>query len=195
MNDSFLKFLTKKIKKRSKPWEYWQIDNFFPPEAFASFQQKILSKEYSFLQRDDDEAQINYIFLPDVNLASFFLSEAFNEFLEEVTGQSLSIYQESLVQLRKMTPSSPEFPIHIDSQDKRSLVCLFYISEDWRQGCGGELCLFENEQLNSKKLPDQIISPLANRMVLFFSDDNHWHSVNKVHDWTRYCVVSEWIVE
>jgi Rps23 Pro-64 3,4-dihydroxylase Tpa1-like proline 4-hydroxylase len=155
----------------------------------------MLSKEYCFLQRDDDEAQINYIFLPDVNLASFFLSEAFNEFLEEVTGQSLSIYQESLVQLRKMTPASPEFPIHIDSQDKRSLVCLFYISEDWRQGCGGELCLFEREDQNSKKLPDQIISPMANRMVLFFSDDNHWHSVNKVHAWTRYCVVSEWIVE
>lgn len=173
------------------PWKHWQIDNFLPSEYFSSFQKKLCSFQGDFLKREDDEADINYLFLPDLTLAKFFIGDDFKTFLEKITEETLGIHEGGLVQLRKMDASSPAFPIHIDSQDERSLVCLYYISPNWHPGHGGELCLYKTEDSES----EVIIPPIANRMVLFFSDDTHWHSVNKVSDWTRYCIVSEWIVK
>ena len=195
MDTTFLRTKKDEALCRIHPWQYWQIDNFMPNHDFSSFQKKLCSQSDGFFKRKDDEADINYKFLPDLKLAKFFLSDDFKDFLEAITMQRLNIHDGGLVQLRKMDSLSPAFPIHIDSQDERSLVCLYYISPDWQNGCGGELCLYKHEETDPTAVPDQLIAPIANRMVLFFSDDTHWHSVNSVHDWTRYCVVSEWIVE
>jgi hypothetical protein len=194
MDTTFLYNIKDQVISENQPWKHWQIDNFLPTQVFARFQETLCSTKNKFFKREDDEADINYMFLPDLQLAKFFLDDDFKSFLEEITGAVLSVHQGGLVQLRKMDPSSPAFPIHIDSQDERSLVCLYYVSPGWQKGCGGELCLYQKEETSVEVAPDQLIAPIANRMVLFFSDDTHWHSVRKVHDWNRYCVVSEWIV-
>lgn len=191
MSPQFLSEKVFDIQVQKNPWPYWQIDDFLDEKDFTLVQKNLCAIRKGFLKRDDDEADINYMFLPDLNLAKFFLSDDFKGFLQKITGEALRIYEKSLVQLRVMDKESPAFPIHIDSQDEPSLVCLYYISSKWQPGCGGELCLHESEDSQ----PSQIIEPMANRLVLFFSDATHWHSVNKVNEWVRYSVISEWICQ
>lgn len=191
-------FLNKKLSESQRceyPWTHWQIDNFLPKAIFEKTQKSLCFPQGEFRKRPDDEADINYMFVPDLELAKFFLDDDFKKFLEALTGEQLSIHENSLVQLRKMDANSPSFPIHIDSQDERSLVCLLYVSPEWQSGFGGELCLFTEEQPSPHCPPKKTIAPIANRMVLFFSDDTHWHGVNKVSNWIRYSVISEWICE
>jgi hypothetical protein len=194
MQTDFLKFKEQETLPQSTPWRHWQFDGFFPPSEFKRFQQRLCSVENGFKKRADDEADINYMFLPDLDLARFFIGADFCGFLEGLTGESLEIHSEGLVQLRRMDSSSPAFPNHIDSQDQRSLVCLLYLSPDWQPGRGGELCLNSTEELGPESF-SKVIAPQENRLILFFSDDTHWHSVRAVKDWTRYTIVSEWIVQ
>gem|GEM_PF-3778107 len=96
--------------------------------------------------------------------------------------------------MRLMTPDSPAFVPHVDEQDEKSLVCIFYLS-DWTLGKGGELNLLKDKESDPNGPTSKIIEPKANRMVLFFSEDTHWHSVNRTQNWYRYSIISEWIVE
>ena len=191
MDTQFLKNIDIESSRKSQPWTYWQLDQFLPVNEFKNFQSELCSVQSNFLKREDDEADINFMFLPNLELAKFFLSSDFRSFLESMVQKKLTIYKKSLVQLRLMTPNSPEFPIHIDSQNEKSLVCLFYLSPDWEPGKGGELCLYNEEQANSLAAT---IAPTENRMVAFHSEDRHWHSVKKVSDWNRYSIVTEWII-
>ncbi|MFS4460703.1 2OG-Fe(II) oxygenase [Bdellovibrio sp. HCB2-146] len=191
MNSEFLLNKTQ-VQKFQKPWDHYVIENFLPHDEFAQVQKALCKVEDGFHQRDDDPFELNFKFLPNLDLAKFFLSPDFQKFLERTTGKNLEIYPGGLVQLRLMTPESPAMPPHVDDQDERSLVCLWYLS-DWMEGRGGELNLLTSKTGHPSE--GKIIAPVANRMVLFFSDDCNWHSVNKVENWKRYSVISEWIVK
>ncbi|UOF01380.1 2OG-Fe(II) oxygenase [Bdellovibrio reynosensis] len=192
MDSSFL--LNLEVKKYDNPWSYYVIDNFLPSESFKKLQQQLCAVDAGFEKQDDDIFQINFMFLPDLTLAKFFIGEAFQEFLQRVTQKSLEISDTGLVQLRRMTPNSPAMPPHIDAADERSLVCIYYLSPNWHPQCGGEL-LLHPDNLRISRQEAVAIEPLANRMVLFFTDNTNWHSVVKVNNWNRYSVLSEWIVQ
>lgn len=192
METNFLE--TIHVQNHNHPWSHFQVDNFLPDSCFQDMQKKLCSITDGYHKRDHDIFDLNFMFLPDLSLARLFLSPQFRGFLERSTGAKLQIYEKSLVQLRLMTPSSPAFAPHVDDQDERSLVCLWYLSPEWQMGCGGELTLLKTETTCPTSDDAKIITPLENRMVFFFSEDTHWHSVNKVQNWNRYSVISEWIV-
>jgi Rps23 Pro-64 3,4-dihydroxylase Tpa1-like proline 4-hydroxylase len=193
MNSSFL-IQKNENYRQVTPWTHYVIDNFLPQKMFNKIQKSLCAVSDGYKKRDNDLFDLNYMFLPDLNLAKLFLSADFKTFLESVTGEKLEIYEGSLVQLRLMTPNSPAMPPHVDDQDQRSLVCLWYLA-DWVRESGGELNLLKSESSLATDPSSKIIEPVANRMVLFFSDDTNWHSVNKVHNWNRYSVISEWLVK
>jgi len=192
MNTSFLNLKNEKYRHEA-PWEHYVIDNFFSLGDFKKIQKSLCTVKEGYQKRDNDVFDLNFMLVPDFNLLRFFLSGEFQQFLEILTQSQLELYEKGLVQLRLMTPESPAFKPHVDDQDERSLVCLFYLSPDWEPKKGGELILHKNE----KAEPDEskVLSPMPNRMVLFFSDDTNWHSVNRVYDWNRYSIISEWIVK
>jgi hypothetical protein len=112
-------------------------------------------------------------------------------FLEGVAGRPLQPNREIGIQIRRMTEDSPEFPSHIDLIEKPSLIALYYVAPEWRQGSGGELVLLENENGGKEK----VLAPLANRLVLFWTGDQYWHMVRRVKNWTRLMVLTEWLIE
>lgn len=182
------------IHRHQHPWQHFHVDDFLPEPQFHEIQQQLCKVTTGYHKRDNDLFDLNFMFLPHLSLAKLFLGTEFRDFLEKSTRTRLKIYEKSLVQLRLMTPSSPAFAPHIDDQEERSLVCLWYISPDWQPECGGELTLLKEQHTCPTSADAKIIAPLANRLVFFFSEDTHWHSVNKVQNWNRYSVISEWIV-
>lgn len=183
------------VQEHHHPWRYFQVDDFLPSSQFKDIQRRLCKVKDGYQKREDDIFDLNFMFLPDMSLAKMFLSEDFQKFLEVSTQSRLSIYEKSLVQLRLMTPNSPAFEPHVDDQDEKSLVCIWYLSPNWSPGHGGELNILKNAHTPLDSGDARVIAPLANRMVFFFSEDTHWHSVNKVNNWNRYSVISEWIVK
>ena len=175
-----------------RPWPHFIIDNALPTKHIKRLE-KVLNIDRTFKIIPDDPEEIQHIALPDMPLARYLLSQKFKNYLENLCGESLKIYEHSALQLRRMTPESPEFPAHVDFIDERALIMLLYLSPNWDSSKGGELILQAAEESNPDT--DLSISPLQNRMVLFFNDTHHWHSVRKVHNWNRYLVMAEWIVQ
>lgn len=176
------------------PWPHFLFDNFLSEEIFSNLQTLLAQHKANFHQDDDDEMKINYKFLPDLELAKYFLSQEFKLFLEKTTGLSLTLNQKSLVQLRMMHSESPAMPPHIDNQEQKSLVCILYVSPNWKKGNGGELCLLTDQTDTPFSQKSKIIEPVSNRMVMFLSEDSHWHSVMSVNNWTRYSIIMEWLI-
>lgn len=181
------------IQHRVHPWPHIVIDNFLPLSELRRIQKDLLAGDHTFKVLPDDPEEIQFTALPDLPLTRHLLSKEVLQLLETLSGESLRIYQKGAVQLRRMTPHSPEFPPHVDFIDAKALVMLLYLSPGWNKSCGGELVLQKNETFDP--CTDQYLAPLENRMVLFFNDTQHWHAVRKVHDWNRFLVMAEWIVQ
>ncbi|WP_413575674.1 2OG-Fe(II) oxygenase [Bdellovibrio sp. HCB290] len=177
-----------------KPWPHFIFDNFLPDESLKRLQSLLPEHQNDFRQDDDDDMEIRYKFLPDLDLAKYFLGSEFRAFLEKTTGLSLKLNEKSLVQLRVMTPDSPAMPAHVDNQDQKSLVCILYVSPDWKEEYGGEICLLKEKSKGPLSSTSKVIAPITNRMVLFCSEDSHWHSVKKVNQWLRYSIIMEWLI-
>ncbi|MDG0816734.1 2OG-Fe(II) oxygenase [Bdellovibrio svalbardensis] len=176
------------------PWQHFILDNVFALNDFINLQERILSQNHEFKIGSEDPEQIQLRALPDMALAEALLSEEFQGLLEKVSGSALSIYKSGALQLRRMTPDSPAFPPHYDFIDHRTLVMLYYLGRDWTPANGGELLLHKEEGAAIDGPDTKWISPIANRMVLFFCDETNWHSVRQVINWNRYLVFAEWSV-
>lgn len=183
------------IQKRNQPWEYLQIDQVITPAIFSRIQKEMLLEPPPFKTLPDDPEEIQFTALPHFELTRHLLSIEFKSILENLTQEKLQIHQGGALQLRRMTSSSPEFPVHHDFIDQRALIMLYYISPQWSFEKGGELLLHKEEHSPPQDESTQWIAPTENRMILFFNNTDHWHSVRKVHNWTRYLVMAEWIVK
>jgi Rps23 Pro-64 3,4-dihydroxylase Tpa1-like proline 4-hydroxylase len=93
-----------------------------------------------------------------------------------------------------MNQESPEFGIHVDTVEARSFIVIHYISSDWTEEAGGQLCLYREESEFGN--PTTIVNPIENRLICFFSDETNWHSIKKINtSWQRYSILSEWMVK
>jgi len=76
-------------------------------------------------------------------------------------------------------PPGGKYTKHVDNggahSNGRRLTCLFYLNEDWKEGDGGELVVYEK----GGKIVKDKIQPVADRLVLFWSDDRVPHEVLK----------------
>lgn len=176
------------------PWHHIILDDFLPSSDLERIQSMLPNHRNGFLMEEEDIQEIKYKFLPDLQLAKHLMSEEFKLKLQNLSGLNLKLNQKSLVQLRLMTPDSPAFPIHIDSQDEDSLICILYLSPNWEKECGGELLLHLDKESQADSAESKAVEPIENRMIIFRSKDNHWHSVNRVQNWLRYTVIMEWLV-
>ncbi|HEX7676389.1 MAG TPA: 2OG-Fe(II) oxygenase [Bdellovibrio sp.] len=176
----------------SAPWSHFVLDNLFDLKTFSAIQKQLVLTSNNFKISEEDPEQIQYQSLPDLNLAEKFLSQEFKSLLEKISGHSLEIYKKGALQLRRMTPESPEFPPHFDYIDHRTLVMLYYLSPSWNSQKGGELLLHKEQNSHWDSVDTKWVAPLENRLVLFFCDETNWHSVRKVSNWNRFLIFAEW---
>ena len=181
------------VKSYAHPWQHYIVDDLFDDATLRKIQNKILSEKIKFKTLPEDPEEIQFAIFPDIELAKYILSSDFKSYLEAICKERLSLYAKGALQLRRMTPLSPEFPAHVDFIEEKTLVMLIYLSPNWSPEKGGELILQSQEKSEISEC--KIIEPIENRMVLFMNDPQYWHAVRKVHNWDRYLVMAEWIVQ
>lgn len=177
---------------RQEPWLHYVVDGFFDASCFPEIQRQIIDSEQDFSILPDDEHELQFKLLSNIKLARAFYSLQFYNFISSFSDDELSLNEKSLVQLRYADGNTPAFPRHVDTPTLgRSLVVIVYISPGWLPRHGGRLCLHKAE--DSTPETDRYVDPLENRLVAFFTDAKNWHSVEKVTDWARYSIMSEWL--
>jgi Rps23 Pro-64 3,4-dihydroxylase Tpa1-like proline 4-hydroxylase len=174
------------------PWHHIVIDDFIEQDQFISAQKDLMSRNVDFKIKQGDKNKIQYALLDYMPLAKLMYSIDFLRFINSISDQKLTLNESSLVQIRKADNTTPPFPRHVDDSDLgRSLIVIVYISPGWKPENGGRLALHKG--INSKRSSSVYIEPKQNRLVAFFSDSNNWHSVEKVHNWERLSIISEWL--
>ncbi|MBI4852706.1 MAG: 2OG-Fe(II) oxygenase [Acidobacteria bacterium] len=178
--------------KRDFPWTHYVLDGFIEEKPFKRMQKTFLSKKHKFLIKENDPYFVQYALLRYLPLAKVFYSLEFKNLLETFSGFSLSLNTSNYVQVRYMNIDSPELPIHIDTLEGRAIIAIYYLSPNWVEDSGGELCLYDEFEEN---IPKTIIKPVENRLLFFSSSITTWHSIKKVNNWERYSVLSTWNVK
>ncbi|CAE8629921.1 unnamed protein product, partial [Polarella glacialis] len=85
---------------------------------------------------------------------------------------------------------------HVDNDGKhalcrtRLLTALIYLNEGWKEGDGGELAIYDAVDT---KLEREVVAPLSNRLLLFWSDTRTPHEVRPAHK-LRYSV-TVWLLD
>ncbi len=78
---------------------------------------------------------------------------------------------------------------HSDAKPLRRLCGVFYVSDNWRQGYGGEF------EMRAEEETVALIPPLRNRLLLFVTDNSQLHRIvpltPEAGDWRR-CSVTVW---
>jgi hypothetical protein len=176
-----------------EPWPHFLLDGLISPDIFQKIQRRILQEDTQFIVAQDHPAKLQLCYMQDLELAEFFFSKEMRALFEGIAGCRLQPNQELAIQFRRMTPESPEFAPHIDLIKEPSLVSLYYVAPGWMQNKGGEIILLEDEATDLNSASTKWIAPIENRLLLFLSSDRHWHCMQKVNDWIRLMVLTEWL--
>lgn len=176
--------------KRSTPWTHFVLDEFIEPSEFKKIASELQFSKTGLHVDPSDPQEIQYAELPNLELAKTFLSLEFVKIIRQLTGRYASINEANAIQLRRASIETPAFPVHTDTAERLTLVAILYASSFWEPSFGGRLLLHENEfEACSSAI---YVDPIPNRLVLFTTSPDHWHSVEKVYSGERYSVLSEW---
>ena len=174
---------------REQPWRHFVLDNFLGTDEFERLAVAAANPSRVFQVEPSDKHPRPFSLLEDIGLARNFISLDFVGLLHRLTGVWCHLSSDGYVQVRRATPQTPEFPIHVDSGGPRSFVALHYVTPDWSPADGGRLRLHYDKAGAVKS----VIDPIPNRLVVFETAPDHWHSVERTLRGTRYSLLSEWM--
>ena len=172
------------------PWPHVIIDDFLSAQS--------LSKSISELNAHDCEYEIDYRGDGRIEYALMESETIWKEIYSVKTISKLSslfncklkLNKSNLIQVRRMSTSTPAFPKHNDFIPENStIVCFLYLSPSWNSRKGGRLLLYKS--LNDREVYKRI-DPIQNRLVAFETSASHWHSVEKVYNWERISALALW---
>ena len=178
---------------RTAPWPHFILDGLIEDHQFRIARDRILAQAGAFDLDADPNLQIQLQFLADEEMAEFFFSREMRRLLEAIAEHPLTPNEQIAIQLRRMTPESPPFPPHVDNVETKAWAALYYIAPDWSPAKGGEIVLLENETADLRAPRSTWVAPLENRLLLFQTEDQYWHTVRRVRDWERYFIMTEWL--
>lgn len=169
------------------PWPHVCVDNFLSDAALHLILKHLEQHKSKFKVIESHPAKLKLSQIVTVPIYRLFTSDEFNEFLFSLTKSEFLIFEKTGIQFRLTDINSPAFPRHNDFIKERSLVCLLYLSDWDSQKNGGDLVLLDRRAHGNTKA----ISPIRNRLVLFYSDRTNVHRVDKVVAGKRYSLLFE----
>ena len=175
------------------PWPYLLIDDFLPEAELAAGLEEIAAAEYEFGIESRGTGRIEFSLLKSEVLWRSIYSRRMVSLLSEAFGVRVRLNKHNMVQLRRMTDETPEFPLHSDYTSTEDTIASFlYLSSGWSPACGGRLRLYE---ANDVTAPSIAIEPIRNRFIAFQTRPAYWHSVERVHGWDRFSILALWNIE
>lgn len=184
--------MLQKLTLFSHPWPHVICDNFLSNEILAQSLEQIAAQEYVYDIEYRGTGRIEFSLLKSETLWRELYSIHTMSILYRALGVNVRLNKQNMLQIRRMNESTPEFPMHNDYTSQGEQVASFlYLSSGWEEKCGGRLHLFKSESDIGSKAS---IEPLENRFVAFQTRAFHWHSVEKVYNWSRISVLALWDV-
>jgi hypothetical protein len=175
------------------PWPHLIVDNFLSTSVLARTLAEINPGTHGFEIEYRGSGRIEFSLLKSKTLWKAIYSKRTIQLLSAAFDSPITLNRDNWIQMRRMNAETPEFPIHSDfDSDQFSVASFLYLSEGWAEERGGRLNLFATED---DHLPATSISPIQNRFVAFQTRDQHWHSVEKAHDWERLSALALWNCE
>jgi hypothetical protein len=178
---------------RSDPWPHLVLDDFLPHLTLERSAKEINSRNYQYGIESRGTGRIEFAVLESETLWRALYSARTITLLSDAFGLDVTLNKHNMMQLRRMSEDTPEFPLHNDFTSGEDTIASFlYISRGWSCRCGGRLQLFAS---NAQRTPSISIEPIENRFVAFRTEAAHWHSVEKVYSWERLSVLALWNVD
>lgn len=175
------------------PWPHVLIDDFLPSETLHQCLAEISSEIYEFEIEPRGTGRIEFSLLKSKALWRAIYSKRTITTLHRVFGAEVRLNKHNMVQLRRMNPATPEFPLHNDFVSGGDTIASFlYLSPGWSARCGGYFHMFQS---NEQQTPALSIAPIQNRFLAFRTKPSHWHSVARVCDWERLSALALWDIE
>lgn len=177
---------------RETPWPHLVLDNFLTADIFEKAADEVLSYSYDFECSERGTSRIEYSLLQSVTLWNVFYSAEFIALLQSAFDHRITLDRRNLIQLRRMTESTPEFPLHNDYREGTDhLVSFLYLSDDWAESKGGRLVMYDSELSSATPV---YLEPFANRLLVFRTASTHWHKVEQTVGWTRLSILAAWSI-
>lgn len=181
------------VELRLFPWPHLLIDNFLASETLCQCLAEIGSDSYQFEIEARGTGRIEYSLLKSKTLWRAIYSKRTIATLRRAFGAEVRLNKHNMVQLRRMNPATPDFPLHNDFVSGGDTIASFlYLSSDWSTRCGGYFHMFQS---NEQQTPALSIEPIQNRFLAFRTKPSHWHSVERVCDWERLSALALWDIE
>ena len=165
---------------QTDPYEHYVLDNFLKPDAFqylltnAGNTKKEVNSSRMGLSK---ERPILWGLLQDETAIRFIYGAEFRNFITTLVGEPARIQKGSLPQLTEFLPGSKGFSMHNDEGEPFDLVFLLYLKSEGASSLEeGAFCVHDNKEKNFLKR--KVITPVANRALLFKVAPNSHHSVN-----------------
>jgi hypothetical protein len=175
------------------PWPHLLLDSFLPEAELAAGLEEIAADEYEFGTEPRGTGRIEFSLLKSKVLWRAIYTRRIVDLLSEAFGARVRLNKHNMLQLRRMTDETPEFPLHSDYTSNEDTIASFlYLSSGWSVACGGRLRLYE---ANDVSAPSVAIEPLRNRFIAFQTKPAHWHSVERVRHWDRFSVLALWDID
>jgi hypothetical protein len=99
---------------RAFPWPHLLIDDLLPFETLTQCLVEIGSDSYEFEIEPRGTGQIEFSLLKSKTLWRAIYSKKMISVLRFAFGASVSLNKHNMVQLRRMSPETPDFPLHND---------------------------------------------------------------------------------
>ncbi|MBK0391948.1 2OG-Fe(II) oxygenase [Ramlibacter algicola] len=177
--------------QHAKPFPHIVFDDFLAPEIIAELVRDFPGPEdHAWLryrapaEKDKLQSTSELQMPPTVRgIINAFNSSTFVKFLEKLTGIEGIVPDPHLFGggMHQTLPGG-HLKVHIDYNfhakwklDRR-LNVLLYLNEDWQEEWNGHLELWEGDRENLRERTHRIL-PLANRLVIFNTDERSWHGV------------------
>jgi len=178
---------------RAFPWPHLLMDDFLPPEILRQCLLEIDGDRYDFEIEPRGTGRIEFSLLQSKTLWRAIYSKKTISVLGSAFRVKVTLNKHNMLQLRRMTPETPDFPLHSDFVSGDNTIASFlYLSPGWSTRCGGYFHLFKS---NKHSAPALSIEPRQNRFLAFRTEPSHWHAVQKVYDWERLSVLALWNIE
>ena len=187
---------TLKNKIIQKPFDHIIFDNFLDKnflnkvlKEFPEFNDKIWHEYSNFCENKKSCNQWNS-FKPSIYKLFFFLnSNKFNDLLGKIFrskiysdpglhGAGINIMKNNVGKLNPHLDNS----LHPKNGLKRKFNLILFVSKAWNEKWGGHLTFYKKNKNNKNMYGDVVtkIKPKFNRVVIFNTSQNSWHSVEEI---------------
>jgi hypothetical protein len=180
--------------REAEPFRHVVIDEFFTPgfcdrlmREFPAFDEKLAINENGEVGGKAVHEQVSDIGPAYAELDSLCRSRDFRELVGDITGipdlQFDPHYfgggtHENLD--GQSLDAHVDFNLHPVTRQHRRLNLIIYLNPEWEDGWGGSIRLHRDPYLPPSQDEITAVTPLANRCVIFETNDHSWHGFPRI---------------